>query len=428
MRQIIKQYLLLGYLSPPISPLPPRKGCGSPPAGFVEREGNERNGAENQRVRHLQREQGKPQRRHRELRRLLHREIISSKGLLLTNHHCGYDAIQKHSSLQNNYLDNGFWARTQRDELPNPGLTATFIVRIEDVTKQALAGVSGSLGEKERQSAIDKNLGDIKSSAKKETWQEVLIKPFFESNQYFLFVTETYKDVRLVGAPPSSIGKFGADTDNWMWPRHTGDFSMFRVYAGKDNKPADYSPENVPLQPKHFLPISLDGVAENDFTMVFGFPGRTSEYLPSRAMQLIVEGQDPARVGMRDAALKVIDGYMRKDEQIKIQYAAKQASTANAWKKWIGEMQGVRATGGIARKLAYEKRFTEGVQANPAFRAEYGGLLDSLNALYNDLAPYAVARDYYTELVRNVEILTLANNLVNLMQESRAREKGNTPH
>ncbi len=350
-------------------------------------------------------------------------EIISSKGLLLTNHHCGFDAIQKHTTLQNNYLDRGFWARNLREELPNPGLTATFIVRIEDVTKQALAGVSASLSEKERQSAIDKNLNGIKSGAVKESWQEVLIKPFFEANQYFLFVTETYKDVRLVGAPPSSIGKFGADTDNWMWPRHTGDFSIFRVYAGKDNKPADYSTENVPLSPKHFLPISLDGVAENDFTMVFGFPGRTSEYLPSNAMKLLVEGQDPARVGIRDAALKVIDGYMRKDEQIKIQYAAKQASTANAWKKWIGEMQGVRQTKGVERKLAYEARFRQLAGAN----SEYGTLLDSLNQLYTDLAPYAVARDYYTELVRNVEMLTLANSLVNMIQDTRNKGEDKYP-
>lgn len=350
-------------------------------------------------------------------------EIISSKGLLLTNHHCGFDAIQKHTTLQNNYLDRGFWARNLREELPNPGLTATFIVRIEDVTKQALAGVSASLNERERQSAIDKNLNGIKSGAVKESWQEVLIKPFFEANQYFLFVTETYKDVRLVGAPPSSIGKFGADTDNWMWPRHTGDFSIFRVYAGKDNKPAEYSAENVPLNPKHFLPISLDGVAENDFTMVFGFPGRTNEYMPSNAMKLTVEGQDPARVGMRDAALKVIDGYMRKDEQIKIQYAAKQASTANAWKKWIGEMQGVRQTKGIARKLAYESRFRQLAGTN----SEYGALLDSLNQLYSDLAPYAVARDYYTELVRNVEMLTLANNLVNMIQDTRNKGEDKYP-
>ncbi|MGN7721807.1 S46 family peptidase [Chitinophaga sp. 22620] len=348
-------------------------------------------------------------------------EIISSKGLLLTNHHCGYDAIQKHSSLQHNYLDKGFWARSMQEELPNAGLTATFIVRIEDVTKAALEGVSASLTESERQSAIDKNLNMIKGGAKKETWQETLIKPFFEGNQYFLFVTETYKDIRLVGAPPSSIGKFGADTDNWVWPRHTGDFSIFRVYAGRDNRPAEYSKDNVPLQPKHFLPISLDGIAENDFTMVFGFPGRTNEYLPSEAMKLTVEGQDPARVSMRDAALKVIDGFMRQDEQIKIQYAAKQASTANSWKKWIGEMQGVRQTNGIQRKLDYEARFRQLVNNNAEYRGTYSGLLDSLNNLYKTQAPYAIARDYYSELIRSVEMLGFANNAITLLQETRLK-------
>lgn len=342
-------------------------------------------------------------------------EIISSQGLLLTNHHCGYNAIQKHSSVQNNYLDNGFWSRNREAELPNPGLFATFIVRIEDVTKQALQGVTGQMSERERQSAIDKNLNTVRSNIKKETYQEVVIKPFFEGNQYFLFVTETYRDVRLVGAPPSSIGKFGADTDNWVWPRHTGDFSLFRIYAGKDNKPAEYSKDNVPLNPKHFLPISLDGVAENDFTMVFGFPGRTNEYLPSEAMKLTVEGQDPAKVSMRDAALKVIDGFMRKDEQIKIQYAAKFASTANSWKKWIGEMQGVRATGGLQRKLKYEERFHQ--LATPAQRS----VLDSLNVLYKASAPVAIARDYYQELIKNVEMLSFANDAITMLQQARAR-------
>lgn len=337
-------------------------------------------------------------------------EIISSQGLLLTNHHCGFDAIQKHSSLENNYLEHGYWSRNKEEELPNPGLTATFIVRIDDVTALALQGVTKTMGERERQSLIDKNLGKIRNEAKKESYQEVMIKPFFEGNQYFLFVTETYKDVRLVGAPPSSIGKFGADTDNWVWPRHTGDFSIFRIYAGKDNKPAEYSKDNVPLKPRHFLPISLDGVAKNDFTMVFGFPGRTTEYLPYEAMKLTVEGQDPARVSMRDAALKVIDGFMRKDEQIKIQYATKYASTANAWKKWIGEMQGVRVTRGLQRKMDYENKFRS------LAGAEDKAVLDSLNALYRQVGPYAIARDYYSELVRNVEMLSFANGLLSAVQ------------
>lgn len=352
-------------------------------------------------------------------------EIISSQGLLLTNHHCGYDAIQKHTTLQNNYLDNGFWARNKQEELANPGLTATFIVRIEDITQPVLQGISAKLTERERQSAIDKNLNALRASIKKESYQDLVIKPFFDGNQYFLFVTETYKDVRLVGAPPSSIGKFGADTDNWVWPRHTGDFSIFRIYAGKDNLPAEYSKDNVPLKPKHFLPISLDGIASNDFTMVFGFPGRTNEYLPSEALKLTVEGQDPARVQMRDAALKVIDGFMRKDEQIKIQYATKYAGTANAWKKWIGEMQGVRQTGGIQRKLEQEARFQQLVQANPVFRATYGGLLDSLNSLYKESGPAAIARDYYSELLRSTELLGFANGVISLLQETRLKGEEN---
>ncbi|RPE09129.1 S46 family peptidase [Chitinophaga lutea] len=344
-------------------------------------------------------------------------EIISSQGLLLTNHHCGYSAIQTHSSVEHNYLDNGFWAKNKAEELPNAGLTATFIVRIDDVTAEALRGVAGNLSESARQSAIDKNLNAIKANAKKETYQDALIKPFFDGNQYFLFITETYKDVRLVGAPPSSIGKFGADTDNWVWPRHTGDFSIFRIYAGKDNLPAEYSKDNVPLKPKHFLPISLDGIREDDFTMVFGFPGRTNEYLPSEAVKLTVEGQDPARVKMRDAALKVIDGFMRKDEKIKIQYAAKFASTANAWKKWIGEMQGVKQTNGIQRKLDFEKRFQQLAQGRP----EYRGLLDSLNNLYKQQGPYAVSRDYYSELLRNTEMLGFANNLITALHDTRLK-------
>lgn len=344
-------------------------------------------------------------------------EIISSQGLLLTNHHCGYSAIQTHSSVEHNYLDNGFWAKSKAEELPNAGLTATFIVRIDDVTAGALRGVAANLSESARQSAIDKNLNAIKANAKKETYQDALIKPFFDGNQYFLFITETYKDVRLVGTPPSSIGKFGADTDNWVWPRHTGDFSIFRIYAGKDNLPAEYSKDNVPLKPKHFLPVSLDGIQENDFTMVFGFPGRTNEYLPSEAVKLTVEGQDPARVKMRDAALKVIDGFMRKDEKIKIQYAAKFASTANAWKKWIGEMQGVKQTNGIQRKLDFEKRFQQLAQQRP----EYRGLLDSLNNLHKAQAPYAVSRDYYSELLRNTEMFGFANNLVTALQETRLK-------
>ncbi|ATL49846.1 serine protease [Chitinophaga caeni] len=344
-------------------------------------------------------------------------EVISSQGLLLTNHHCGYRSIQQHSSVGSNYLADGFWAMNRQQELPNPGLTATFIVRIEDITKQALAGVQNGMDEKDRAALINKNIEALKPSIKKEAYQDVLVKPMFEGNQYFLFVTQTYKDIRLVGAPPSSIGKFGADTDNWMWPRHTGDFSLFRIYAGKDGLPAEYAADNVPLSPKHFLPISIDGIEKNDFTMVFGFPGRTNEYLPSEGMRLIVEGQDPARVSMRDAALKIIDGFMREDEQIKIQYAAKYASTANGWKKWIGEMQGVERTKGLDRKVAYETEYTKRLNNNNALKQLYAGVLDSLNALYIKAGPYVVAQDYYNELTRNIELFSFSNRLLNMLNK-----------
>jgi hypothetical protein len=348
-------------------------------------------------------------------------EVISSQSLLLTNHHCGFDAIQKHSSLQSNYLRDGFWARSQQEELPNPGLTATFIVRIEEVTREALRDVRPEMTEPQRQSAIDKRLNEIRAQTKKEPWQDALIKPFYEGNQYYLFVTETYRDVRLVGAPPSAIGKFGADTDNWMWPRHTGDFSMFRIYADKDNRPAAYSKGNVPLRPKYFLPISLKGVRPDDFTMVFGFPGRTNEYLPAAAVGQTVQLLDSARVAMRDAALKIMDGFMRKDEQIKIQYAAKYASTANYWKKWVGEMQGIQQTGAIGKKLQYEQRFRRLAESRPAWKGAYGTVLDSLNALYQETGPYAQARDYYSELLRNVELFAVTDRLLSFLNDVQVK-------
>src|SRR5215510_12442041 len=234
-------------------------------------------------------------------------EVISNKGLVLTNHHCGFDAVQNHSTLGHNYIRDGFWAMSNAEELPNPGLFVTFIVRIEDVTKDILNGVTAKMSESERQSQVDKNIESLRNTVKKENYQKVLIRGFFENNQYYLFVTETYTDVRLVGAPPAAIGNFGKDTDNWMWPRHTGDFSMFRIYANKDNKPADYSPDNIPYTPKKSLAISINGVSENDFTMVFGFPGKTTEYLYSAAVEQIEKVNDPAKIEVRDKALSIMD-------------------------------------------------------------------------------------------------------------------------
>ena len=342
-------------------------------------------------------------------------EIISNKGLVLTNHHCGFDAVQNHSTLEHNYIKDGFWAMNNGEELPNPGLFVTFIVRIEDVTKQVLNGVTSKMSESERQSQVDKNMESLRNIVKKESYQRVLIRGFFENNQYYLFVTETYNDVRLVGAPPSAIGNFGKDTDNWMWPRHTGDFSMFRIYAGKDNKPADYSPDNVPYVPKKSLTISLNGVKEGDFTMVFGFPGRTMEYLPATAVEQIMTVNDPAKIAIREKALSIMDAFMRKDEQIKIQYASKYASIQNSYKKWQGEVLGLTRTNAVGKKKAYEAEFQKRVTANPEWKTNYVNLLQELNSAYAELKPFGYARDYFTEIISRIELFTVAGQLTSLV-------------
>jgi Peptidase S46 len=343
-------------------------------------------------------------------------EVISPKGLILTNHHCGFDNIQSHSSVEHDYLTDGFWAYKMEDELPNKDLVVTFIVRIEDVTKKILDGVSGLATETEKQKKIQDNISALSTSSPKESWQENRIRTFYDGNQYLLFVTETFKDVRLVGAPPSSIGKFGSDTDNWVWPRHTGDFSLFRIYADKDNRPASYSKDNVPYKPKHFLPISAKGIKENDFTMVMGYPGRTQEYLPSYAVEQIITELNPAKIEVRDAALKVQDGFMRKDNAIKIQYASKYASVANYWKKWIGETKGLKKSNAVLMKQKFEKDFQEKV-TKAGKQAEYGNLLADFQKNYADIKDYAIARDVFTEVaLRNTELLSLGYKIYQLEQ------------
>ena len=353
-------------------------------------------------------------------------EVISDNGLLLTNHHCGFDAIQNHSSLTDNYIQKGFWAKNYGQELPNQGLFATFIVRIEEVTNTVLAGLPANISEKERQSLIDKNIAQLRKDYKKETYEDLIIRPFFDGNKYYLFVTETYRDVRLVGAPPSSIGNFGKDTDNWMWPRHTGDFSMFRIYAGKDNKPAAYSPENVPYTPKRSLKISLKGLKEGDFTMVFGFPGRTNEYLTAAAVKQVMTVNDPAKIKIRHQALEVLNRYMRSDEKTRIQYAAKYASIENAYKKWQGEVLGLTRSGALDKKLAYEMEFNKRVNANPQWKAAYSDLLPKLNEAYAMIEPYAYARDYYNEVMPRIELMGISadmNSLVNAYAKDEASYK-----
>ena len=343
-------------------------------------------------------------------------EMISAKGLLLTNHHCGYDNIQSHSTVENDYLTNGFWAYSMEEELPNKDLYVTFINRIEDVTSKVLEGVFGLTVESEKQKKIQQNISNLTKTLPKETWQENSIRTFYDGNQYILFVTETYRDVRLVGAPPSSIGKFGSDTDNWVWPRHTGDFSLFIVYADKDNKPAEYSKDNVPYIPKHFFPISLENLKENDFTMVLGYPGRTQEYLPSFAVDQIVNTLNPVKIEVREAALKVQDGFMRKDKAIKIQYASKYASVANYWKKWIGETKGLKKSNAISIKQNFEKEFAEKV-SKTGKQAEYGNLLSEFEKNYYEINDYALARDLFSEVaLRNIELLSVGYKLYQLEQ------------
>ena len=348
-------------------------------------------------------------------------EIISPKGLLLTNHHCGYGAIQSHSSVDHDYLADGFWAMSLEEELPNPGMVVTFIKRIDDVTEAVFEGVSDDMSPAEKSNIISSNISKVTEGAQKEEWQSASVKSFYKGNQYLLFVTEVFRDVRLVGAPPSSIGKFGADTDNWMWPRHTGDFSMFRIYADKDNRPADYSADNVPYAPKHYLPISLDGVEEEDFTLVFGFPGRTNEYLPAVAVDQIVNVSNPTKIEIRDIALKTIDGYMRKDPEVKIKYSAKFASTANYWKKWIGENQGIEKSGAIAQKRALEAEFSEIVKAKDL--VGYQTLLSDFERLYKEIESVSLARDYWSEIAyRNVEFLRVTLRAFQLEQASARGE------
>ncbi|WP_457610162.1 S46 family peptidase [Lutibacter sp.] len=342
-------------------------------------------------------------------------EIISPNGLLLTNHHCGYGAIQSHSSIENDYLKNGFWAKSYDEELANPSMTVTFIKRIDDVTSEVFLGISDDMDEASKMKLINQNIQKVVATSQKEEWQKATVKSFYKGNQYLLFITEVFKDVRLVGAPPTAIGKFGADTDNWMWPRHTGDFSMFRIYADANNRPAAYSKENVPYKPNHYLPISLDGVEEGDFTLVFGFPGRTNEYLPAVGIDQIVNVLNPAKIEIRENALKIVDSYMRKDKAIKIKYASKFASIANYWKKWIGEKQGIEKSNAIEKKRELEKEFSKRILEKDL--EGYKTLLSDFERLYKEIESVSLARDYWIEVAyRNVELLSVSFRLFQVEQ------------
>lgn len=342
-------------------------------------------------------------------------EIISDQGLILTNHHCGYGQIQSHSSVENDYLTNGYWAMNHSEELKNPGLTATFIVRMEDVTAKILDGIDSKLKESKRQVEIEKRIKELTEETIKDSDYGAYIKPFFYGNEYYMFVTETFKDIRLVGAPPSAIGKFGGDTDNWMWPRHTGDFSLFRIYADKDNKPAEYSEDNVPYTPKHYFPISMNGIKKGDFTMVYGFPGRTQEYLTSHAIKQIKEVINPDQIAIRDKALKIMDKHMKASDKVRIQYASKYASISNYWKKWIGENRGLQKANAIELKQEQEAAFRQATKG----KQEYDGLLEEFEKRYQSIEKYALARSYFIEIpYRKMEMLKLANGFTKIVNQT----------
>ncbi len=336
-------------------------------------------------------------------------ELISGEGLLLTNHHCGYGSVQALSSVDKDYLTDGYWAMNRGQELACKGLSVTFIVKIEDVTAQVLQNVTTAMTETERQSMVKIKIEELQKKAVEGTNYGAVIKPFFYGAEYYLFITETFTDIRLVGTPPSSIGKFGGDTDNWMWPRHTGDFSMFRIYANKENKPADYSPENIPYKPRYFFPISLKGVKENDFTMVMGFPGRTQEYLTSYAVKLLIENLNPFKIRLRENRLKIIDEAMKTSAELRIQYSAKQASIANAWKKWIGENRGLKNMDAVGKKQALETQFSNWVNENADRKQKYGTLLSDFELVYQELAKINLANDYMNEAIFGNDLMTLAN-------------------
>jgi hypothetical protein len=343
-------------------------------------------------------------------------ELVSPEGLLLTNHHCGYGEIQQHSTIEHDYLTDGFWAMSREEELPCPGLTVSFLVKMEDVTAEVLESLKPEMTNKQRNAAIASISRKFAENATKGTWYKAQVKSFFNGNQFYLLVYETFEDVRLVGAPPSSIGKFGGDTDNWMWPRHTGDFSIFRIYADSANRPAPYNPSNRPFRSRHFFPISLKGVEKGDFTFVYGYPGTTQEYLPAIAVEALTEKINPVRIKLRGIRLNIMNKYMEADRATRIQYAAKSAGLANGWKKWQGESNGIRRLNGLERKRMYEEKFQ-----NWAYFTPYEYLLDYYRSAYEDYATLKVGETWLVEAGFGTEAISLARSFTNLVQLSQAK-------
>ena len=350
-------------------------------------------------------------------------EIVSDKGLLLTNHHCGYGNIQAHSSPEHNYLEDGFWAKSLEEEIPNPNLSVTFLIRIEDVTAEVTEAL-GDLKDRDRATKFNEVNQKITSMATEGTHYTASIRPFYGGNQYYMVVYEIYRDVRFVGAPPSSIGKFGYDTDNWMWPRHTGDFSVFRVYMSPDGKPADYSPDNIPLKPKYSFPISVKGYKNEDFTMVMGYPGSTERYMTSYEIDELMTIQNPNLIKIRGARQEIMWKDMLADKKIMIQYASKYSGSSNYWKYAIGQNQGLERLKVRDKKLQEENAFMEWINSDPSRKAKYGDALDLIKNAVNAREDQSNAVQYLQEcLIRGSEILSYAGQMRQLYEALGAEDQ-----
>ncbi|MDA3941958.1 MAG: S46 family peptidase [Bacteroidetes bacterium] len=353
-------------------------------------------------------------------------EIISDKSLLLTNHHCGYGSIQSVSTPENNYLKNGFWASSYEEEIPVPGLTAQFLIRMDDVTARMLEGVDATMTEKERNEKLSENRKAIVAEATEGNHYNAVVKDYFEGNEFYLLTYETFRDIRLAGTPPEAIGKYGADTDNWMWPRHTGDFSLFRVYAGADNKPADYSADNKPFEPRHSLPVSIAGIEKGDFAMIMGNPGSTDRYLTSWGVDMAVEESNPTIVKIREEKLRIMREGMDASDKTRLQYASKYAGTANYWKYFIGQTKGLKKLKVADKKRRIEADFNQWLDENPEMKSTYGQALPLIENAYETLSEYNLARWYMVESVlRGSEILGFANRfnkLEELLSEKETDE------
>ena len=342
-------------------------------------------------------------------------EVISAEGLLLTNHHCGYGAIQDHSTVENDYLTEGFWAMDRSKELENPDLFVDFLIRMEDVTERILAVVNDDMTEVERAQAIDAEMKAIKTEATEDNSYICKVKSFYEGNEFYMFMYERFSDIRLVGAPPSSVGKYGGDTDNWMWPRHTGDFSMFRIYAAPDGTPAAYAEENVPLTKElreknnafyHHLPVSLEGVENDDFTMVWGYPGSTDRFLTSWGVEQMLDIKAPTIVDIRDLKLNIMKKYMDADPAVRIQYASKYAQTANYWKYFIGQSKGLKRLGVYEKKQAIEADFTAFANSSDSNKAKYGEALSLIEQAYAALDATEKGANFLSEVgIRGTDVI-----------------------